>query len=363
MPPNRCTARRSILSVACWATRPARSPKPWSGFASLLTAQGRFEEAEALLRESLEIRRGVHGEEQLDVAKAMEDLGMNLFDQGIYEAAETMLRDSNAMRRRLLHDSPHPQLADGLNNLALVLWDQGRFEEAELLYREALEMNKVLLDDYHPTIAANMNNLAVLLHDMGDFDAAEPMYRDVITARRKTLGNEHPEVALALNNLAYLLYDRGDREAAMSMQREAIDMYRAVFPDGHPDLASSLSAFGSWLSFDRQYVEAGPLLDEAVAMGERILGADHVQVAVSKTHWPSLSRNRSCSGRRNGGEQCAPDSYDPATREPLAYRVGRKCPGRIAGPAGEIRRSRRVVACEPCDTEARTRQSQQDRIH
>ncbi len=254
-----------------------------AGFASLLTAQGRFEEAEVLLRESLEIRRSAHGEEQLDVAKAMEDLGMNLFDQGNYEPAEAMLRDSNAMRRRLLHDSPHPQLADGLNNLALVLWDQSRFEEAEVLYREALAMNKVLLDDYHPTIAANMNNLAVLLHDMGDFDAAEPMYRDVITARRKTLGNEHPEVALALNNLAYLLYDRGDRAAAMSMEREAIDIYRALFPDGHPDLASSLSALGGWLSFDGSYVEAEPLLDEAVAMGERILGADHVQVAVSKT--------------------------------------------------------------------------------
>jgi tetratricopeptide (TPR) repeat protein len=257
--------------------------KTLSGFANLLTALGRFEEAEVLLRESLEIRRSEHADDQLDVAKAMEDLGMNLFDQGIYEAAETMLRDSNAMRRRLLHDSPHPQLADGLNNLALLLWDQGRFEEAEVLYREALEMNKVLLDDYHPTIAANMNNLAVLLHDMGDFDAAEPMYRDVITARRKTLGNEHPEVALALNNLAYLLYDRGDRDAAITMQREAIDIYRRLFPEGHPDLASSLSALGGWLSFNGSYAEAEPLLLESVAMGERILGADHVQVAVSQT--------------------------------------------------------------------------------
>ena len=137
------------------------------GLAELLTKEGRFEEAEGPLRASLEIRRESLGEEHLDVAKSMEDLGMNFFDQGNYDAAEEMLRDSNAMRTRLLAGSPHPQLASGLNNLALILWDQGRLKEARELYSTALEMNRVLHEEFHPAIAANMNNLAMVLHDSG----------------------------------------------------------------------------------------------------------------------------------------------------------------------------------------------------
>ena len=253
------------------------------GLAELYMLQGRFEDAEASLRETLDIRRATLGEEHLDVAKSMEDLGMNFFDQGDFDEAVAMVSDSNAMRKRLLHGSPHPQLADGLNNLALVYWQQGRLQEAEALYSEALAMNRVLYSEFHPTIAANMNNLAMVLHDAGDLKTAESMYREVITARRKTLGQDHPDVALALNNLAFLLYDRSDLTGAIAMQRDTVAMLRRAFPDGHPNLAVSVGTLGSWLTDVEQYREAEPLLQEGLAMATTTLGADHVQIGITET--------------------------------------------------------------------------------
>ncbi len=49
--------------------------------------------------------------------------GLNQFDQGNLERAETYLRDALAMRRASLGDAPHPDVAENLNNLALLLME------------------------------------------------------------------------------------------------------------------------------------------------------------------------------------------------------------------------------------------------
>lgn len=258
------------------------------GLADLMTMDGRFENAEPLLLEALEIRRDALGAEHLDVAKTLVFVGMNSYDQGRHEDAERYLRDAIAMQRRLLDDSPHPDLADALNNLALVLWDANEYDQVEALYREALAMNRELYDDTHPTIAVTLNNLAFMLHDKGDYDEAETQFRHVIEMRREALGDEHPEVALAMNNLAFLLYDKGDREAAMTMARNSLAMYQRLFPDGHPNLAAGLTNVARWLIDDGEVDESEGMLLDALAMQRSLLGHEHPRIGVTMTELARL---------------------------------------------------------------------------
>ena len=47
-----------------------------------------------------------------------------------------------------------------MNNLALVLSDQGKYEEAEEMHRQTLGLSETVLGKEHPDTLTSMNNLA-----------------------------------------------------------------------------------------------------------------------------------------------------------------------------------------------------------
>ena len=65
--------------------------------ADLHSRMGDFAAADPLFRETLELRRKLLGKKSSEVAKSLEGLGLNLFDQGDYDAALVMLREAVAL--------------------------------------------------------------------------------------------------------------------------------------------------------------------------------------------------------------------------------------------------------------------------
>uniref|UniRef100_UPI000A752B74 tetratricopeptide repeat protein n=1 Tax=Geitlerinema sp. PCC 9228 TaxID=111611 RepID=UPI000A752B74 len=78
--------------------------------------------------------------------------------QGRYEEAEPLYRQALEMRKRLLGEQ-HPDVATSLNNLAELYRSQGRYDEAEPLYRQALEMFKRLLGEQHPRVSPPVSTI------------------------------------------------------------------------------------------------------------------------------------------------------------------------------------------------------------
>ncbi|WP_254921402.1 tetratricopeptide repeat protein, partial [Nodularia sp. NIES-3585] len=77
--------------------------------------------------------------------------------QGRYDQAEPLYLQALELLKRLLGDN-HPSVATSLNNLALLYESQGRYDQAEPLYLQALELFKRLLGDNHPhTITVREN--------------------------------------------------------------------------------------------------------------------------------------------------------------------------------------------------------------
>ncbi len=79
----------------------------------------------------------------------MNNLAWALQGLGEFDEAEALYREALHMKRKLLGDA-HPELAAGLNNLAFVLETRGDYRGAEKAYRESLEMNRKLLGDEPP---------------------------------------------------------------------------------------------------------------------------------------------------------------------------------------------------------------------
>ena len=81
-----------------------------------------------------------------------------------YEEAEPLYREALEIGRETLGER-HPDYAIRLNNLAGLLEATGRYEEAEPLYREALEVFEAALGAEHPSTQIVRKNLEGFLKE------------------------------------------------------------------------------------------------------------------------------------------------------------------------------------------------------
>ena len=253
-----------------------------AALAELYFRTGRYAQAEPLLKRVLEERRKLLGDNHPQVADAIEELGLNLFDQGKFPEAEDRLRESLALRRAILGNAPHPEIAQNLMNLALIRRYMRDFEESEALYLQTLEMNRQLYGESHPEIANVMVNLADLHAILGELERAESLYLDVLAMNRQLLGEEHPQVALTMKNLAFVYHDENKLEDALATARDALEIQRRLLDERHPEIAGSMAILGRWLSESGDREAAEPLLRGALAIQLEVLDPDHPRLATTR---------------------------------------------------------------------------------
>ena len=174
-----------------------------NNLASVVNAQGRFEEAEGLFREALAIDRATIGERHPEYATHLNNLASVVREQGRLEEAEGLFREALEIDRATIGEG-HPDYAIHLNNLADVVQAQGRFEEAEGLYREALAIDRATIGEGHPDYATRLNNLASVVQAQGRFEEARPLFKQALTVFKATLPADHPNIVGVENNLASL---------------------------------------------------------------------------------------------------------------------------------------------------------------
>jgi tetratricopeptide (TPR) repeat protein len=111
-----------------------------------------------------------------DTARTYYNLAYNLHLQGRYKEAEPLLRQALAVREEVLGPR-HPDTARSYNRMADNLEAQGRAREAEPLYRQALTTREEVLGPRHPDTARSYNNLAYNLLTQGKAQEAEPFWQ------------------------------------------------------------------------------------------------------------------------------------------------------------------------------------------
>jgi serine/threonine-protein kinase len=135
---------------------------------------GHYEEAELMLREALEMRRRLLGEEHADIAASLHSLAILSFIKGDYEEAEALCREALEMNRRLL-GGEHPCVGNNINTLADILNARGQAAEAEVLIYEALSIFREVLPPDHWWIPNAESLLGSILTALGRYEEAEPL--------------------------------------------------------------------------------------------------------------------------------------------------------------------------------------------
>ena len=79
--------------------------------------------------------------QSVEEAARLNEQAAQLYEQGRYEDAEPLLKRSLAIREQALGPD-HPDVAGSLNNLAVLYKAQGRYGEAEPLYERSLAISE-----------------------------------------------------------------------------------------------------------------------------------------------------------------------------------------------------------------------------
>jgi tetratricopeptide (TPR) repeat protein len=116
-----------------------------------------------------------------------------LQNTGRYEDAETLYREALEIYRRLATQNPsayEPDVETTFNNLENLLQSTRRYEDAENLYQEVLEIRRRLADQnpgiYELYVATTCKNLALFQFDIKkEKTAAEALFKEALTIYEK----------------------------------------------------------------------------------------------------------------------------------------------------------------------------------
>ncbi len=280
-----------------------------SNLAMALSRQGRSEEAVELLREVLEERLRIFGEEHPGTPGARVNLGMalssddpdaeRLLSEGLAGArrmlgdqhiktllaclelgrllevidkarAEPYFRDFYLGSRRALGET-HPTFLSAAHELGDFLRGQDRAPEAEPLLREAMEGRLTIEGHDDPATLTTIWKLGKTLLDLGRDADAELYLRDALDGRERVLGHEHARTLDVATDLALLLYRqrRGLEEALSLLERSLAGAHSELGDDDHyvgllyDDCGRVLTALGRFPEAEEALLEGQAILFEA----------------------------------------------------------------------------------------------------
>jgi tetratricopeptide (TPR) repeat protein len=222
-------------------------------------------------------------------AKGQPELLAMLFDAfgnahrslGLYEEAERLLTRGLELRRDLYGDD-HLDTAASLHNVGWLYHDRGDYDRALDCYQRALAVRVKHLPADDPQVLDSRFNIAWLRAEMGDSDQAAREFKEIIGLRIHKYGEDHRTVAIARIGLAASLVEGGEYAQALIPTQQAMKTFIEL--EGDENLAQAVGKFQTAL-FQREVLHnrasAAKLLRESRELAERAMGTkNHIYIAV-----------------------------------------------------------------------------------
>ncbi len=233
--------------------------------------------AEVTIREAMDIRRRLVGEDHPAFAEGRSDLGFYLLKQDRFDEAEAALRAAEATFAA--HGVFDAESVANLGTLGLVMRKRGDFAAAAETLRSVVQQWRALDGDDSARVAGALLNLGSALEDLGQYDEAEAVIGESLAMRRRVLGEDHLDVASSLNDLAGIRFARGDLEGAGQLLHEALAIKESRLEPLHPDIFNLRYNLASLYTQSGRYAEAAPLFTAMLDDAERLFGPESLQVA------------------------------------------------------------------------------------
>jgi serine/threonine-protein kinase len=256
-----------------------------NALANALLRKGNTAEAESLFHQDIDIERKQAQSGHLDarlMAHALGDYG-SMLDQKADQAAEGYLKEA-LQYASLLTGKDRIYVAIMDNDLGDVAYRRGDLKESERLNRAAIDEYRKLPEGTYVEMAATLSNLGAVLIKEGKYDEAEPVVREGLQLRRKLLGDSHPDTAMSFFRLSDLLYKKADYAGAESAARESIQVFSRAFaqPKDNAYFANPLLELGLILNKSGRSREAETYLRQALEIRARFYPKGNLLIGISE---------------------------------------------------------------------------------
>jgi tetratricopeptide (TPR) repeat protein len=246
-----------------------------------LRVDGRYPDADRVLRDALERVERCFGPTDPQVAVALNALAVNGKYAGRFAEAEALLE------RALTIVAPGGNsTATLLHNLAGVHHARRDFARAVEIGRRGLAVREHAVDASALDVAADRAALAAILDGLGEHRPAADMLAEALETFEAHYGDEHYEVAVVLNNLGACHHRAGDVGRAEALYERALAIKVALLGSRHPDVAITRYNLAVAHVQRGRDDEASVLVGQALAVFERAVEPDH----------PTLGACRAASG-------------------------------------------------------------------
>ncbi|MEK7816090.1 MAG: CHAT domain-containing tetratricopeptide repeat protein [Pseudomonadota bacterium] len=235
----------------------------------ILREQGKYAEAETLLRQALARRERIFGETDDRTITNRFLLAKTLIPLGKYAEADTVLKRALDAQRRSGRRGGIEELRI-VNLLGLVQLQLGRHAESEALLKQALADTRDLDDKKGAhTRSGTMYILARSLNAANKFTEAEKYARESVALRERMDNPENAEVAKAQLVLGRALIGQNRLAEAETLLRRALVISEKTLGPDHNETAKIVASLAYLAGQRGQTAEAGNYLKRAADNARR----------------------------------------------------------------------------------------------
>ncbi len=234
-----------------------------------LSSLGRYDEAEALLRETVALSEKAEGVMAPNSIIRNSNLGLVLIRLDEFQEAINIY-EIGIERGQIVWPENYSQVGYMTGSMAAALKAMGRMDESLLAYQEAAEITRLRIGEDNLIYVDRLRGLGSILMGMGRYDEAEVMFRRGLLLAVDLQGDDGYKATLLRVRLGQLDLDRGRPEEA------EVWLQQVLRNDEKLNATSKLivrKELGDAISMQRRYEEAEPLLLEALAGKEATTGS------------------------------------------------------------------------------------------
>ena len=205
----------------------------YENLAGVMLRTARLDEAEALVRATLETKReAAGGRTNAGVATSTHNLAFILARRGAHAEAIPLFEESIAMETELAGKRNSTRVAAPIAALGRSYLHLGRYKEAEASIREALKIQREFLDPQAPAIGRTLSTLGTCLAAQGKYEEAVAVAHDATRILRHSDNASPRTIRGALTNEASFLESAGRLAEAEKTYREALAVHEGALPLG-----------------------------------------------------------------------------------------------------------------------------------
>jgi eukaryotic-like serine/threonine-protein kinase len=249
---------------------------------SAYASQGQYDAAEKNLRAALDAQTRLYGEESVEAAATMVELGVLSYRQATFDEAIRLSEASRLLekavtfyrKQRQANSSEYSaaKLAQALDYLGVVKFYQGDAKAALSHLNEALQIasGANLQGNERGVLASIKTNLGALLVLSGDIEKGENLLRESLAEFRQISSQPRWELGATLVFLGVAASNKNQPDEADKYLLEGELIYRQTLGDSNPYLASALERHAAALMLKNDLKAAEKKARESLAMYQNL---------------------------------------------------------------------------------------------